>query len=46
MSFGEGIKIALFCVGMVFTLLTTIYVLIKLTSAIIFRYFSGEKTKS
>lgn len=45
MNWGEGIRIALFCVGMVFGLLTAIYALIKLASAIIMRYFSGQKTE-
>jgi Na+-transporting methylmalonyl-CoA/oxaloacetate decarboxylase gamma subunit len=46
MNFGEGIRVALFCMGMVFALLAAIYALVKLTSAIISRSFSGRRTKN
>lgn len=45
MNWGEGIRVALFCVGTVFALLTAIYVLIKLASTIITRCFGGQKSK-
>lgn len=41
MNFGEGVKVALFVMALVFGLLVAIYALIKLTSAVIRRYFSG-----
>jgi len=46
MNFGEGIRVALFCMGMVFALLAAIYALVKLTSAIISRSLSGRRTKN
>jgi hypothetical protein len=42
MGFGEGIKVALFVISLVFALLASIYGLIRLTSAVIQRYFSKE----
>ena len=44
-DFFEGIKVALFCIGMVFALLAAIYALIRLTSIVIQRYFGGQRTK-
>ena len=44
MGFVEGLKVALFVMSLVFSLLTSIYVLIKLTSTVISRYFT-ESTK-
>lgn len=41
MGFGEGVKVALFVISLVFVLLAMIYALIKLTSAVIRRYFGG-----
>lgn len=46
MLFGEGIKVALFIMGLVFVLLTLIYALIKLASAVIGHYFSEHKVKT
>jgi Na+-transporting methylmalonyl-CoA/oxaloacetate decarboxylase gamma subunit len=43
MGFGEGIKVALFVMTLVFALLAAIYALIKLASAVILRYFSGTQ---
>ncbi len=40
MGIGEGVKVALFVMALVFTLLASIYGLIKLASAVIRRYFS------
>ncbi|MEA5013111.1 MAG: OadG family protein [Candidatus Limiplasma sp.] len=40
MGIGEGIKVALFVMGLVFALLSSIYGLIKLASVVIRRYFS------
>jgi Na+-transporting methylmalonyl-CoA/oxaloacetate decarboxylase gamma subunit len=40
MSFGEGVKVALFVMSLVFSLLATIYALIKLATAVIRRYFN------
>ena len=40
MDFGEGILVALFVMSLVFVLLGSIYVLVKIVSAIIQRYFS------
>ena len=37
MPLSEGIMVALFCVGMVFALLTSVFLLIKLTSAVVLR---------
>lgn len=37
MPLSEGIMVALFCIGMVFALLTSVFLLIKLSSAIILR---------
>lgn len=42
MNIGEDILVALFCMSMVFVLLAAIYGLIKLTSVIITKYFSGK----
>ena len=44
MNFGEGVKVALFVMVLVFALLAVIYGLIKLASAVIRRHF-GEATK-
>lgn len=35
MPLSEGIMVALFCVGMVFALLTSVFLLIKLTTAVV-----------
>jgi len=43
MVFGEGILVALFVMSLVFVLLASIYALIKLSSAVIQRYFSSVK---
>jgi Na+-transporting methylmalonyl-CoA/oxaloacetate decarboxylase gamma subunit len=40
MGVGEGVKVALFVMSLVFALLAAIYALIKLASAVIRRYFS------
>ena len=40
MGIGEGFKVALFVMSLVFVLLAAIYALIKLASAVIRRYFS------
>ncbi len=37
MPLSEGIMVALFCIGMVFALLTSVFLLIKLSSAIILK---------
>jgi Na+-transporting methylmalonyl-CoA/oxaloacetate decarboxylase gamma subunit len=39
MGFGEGVLVALFVMALVFVLLGVIYVLVKMVSAIIQRYF-------
>jgi Na+-transporting methylmalonyl-CoA/oxaloacetate decarboxylase gamma subunit len=39
MDFGEGILVALFVMALVFVLLGSIYVLVKIVSAILQRYF-------
>lgn len=39
MDFGEGILVALFVMSLVFVLLAAIYGLVKLSSAVIRRYF-------
>lgn len=44
MGIGEGVLVALFVMSLVFALLTSIYALIKLTSAVIRRYF-GKAVK-
>lgn len=41
MGAGEGVKVALFVMALVFVLLAAIYALIKLTSAVIGRCFGG-----
>jgi Na+-transporting methylmalonyl-CoA/oxaloacetate decarboxylase gamma subunit len=41
MGIGEGIMDALFCMSMVFALLAVIYGLIRLTSAVIMRFFNA-----
>lgn len=46
MGFSEGIKVATFCISMVFALLAAIYVLVKLTSAVILRIFSGHRIRA
>ncbi len=43
MEFGEGVKVALFVMALVFSLLASIYALIKLASVAIRRYFSGAE---
>jgi hypothetical protein len=40
MSIGESVKVALFIMALVFVLLAVIYVLIKLSTAVIRRYFN------
>ena len=42
MGFGEGILVALFVMSLVFVLLAAIYGLVKLSSAVIRRYFRTE----
>ncbi len=42
MNFGEDILVALFCMSMVFVLLASIYGLMKLTSLVIGRFFTGK----
>jgi len=37
MPLSEGVMVALFCVGMVFALLTSVFLLIKLTTAVVSR---------
>ena len=41
MGFGEGVKVALFVMALVFVLLAAIYGLIKLASVVIRRYSGG-----
>ena len=41
MGFLEGVKVALFVMALVFALLSSIYGLIKLASAVIQRYFTS-----
>lgn len=40
MSFGDGVKVALFVMSLVFAMLASVYALIKLASAVIQRYIS------
>jgi len=40
MSFGDGVKVALFVMSLVFAMLALVYALIKLASAVIQRYSS------
>ncbi len=42
MGFGEGVLVALFVMSLVFVLLAVIYGLVKLSSAVIRRYFRTE----
>ena len=42
MDFGEGIKVALFVMSLVFVLLGAIYALIRLTSVVVQRYFARK----
>lgn len=42
MGIGEGVKVALFVMALVFVLLASIYGLVKLSSAVIRRYFGTE----
>ncbi len=37
MPLSEGIMVALFCIGMVFALLTSVFLLIRLTTAVVSR---------
>lgn len=37
MPLSEGIMVALFCIGMVFALLTSVFLLIRLTTALVSR---------
>ncbi len=37
MPLSEGVMVALFCVGMVFALLTSVFLLIKLTTLVVSR---------
>ena len=37
MPLSEGIMVALFCMGMVFALLTSFFLMIKITSAVVLR---------
>ncbi len=41
MPFSEGIMVALFCIGLVFVLLSSVFLLIKLMSAVVLR-LSGK----
>ncbi|NLF26459.1 MAG: OadG family protein [Clostridiales bacterium] len=43
MGFQEGLNVALFCMGMVFVLLASIYALIRLTSAAMARFQRTER---
>ena len=43
MNFQEGIMVGLFVMGLVISLLGAIYLLIKLTSTVVQRYFSGAR---
>ncbi len=45
MPFSEGIMVALFCVGMVFALLTSVFLLIKITSAVVLRLSNTDSSR-